>query len=373
MSDAAKEKRRDELLIQFTNYERSVWVVNAVQGHLAKWYADLLKCFDRYPRLPRKDQAPLTPDFTALLDGPYVLLGETKRALGASDVSLEKCFLQLSSYDGDLTIKSSPNGGYDFKTDEHDILVLINTEYALKETKKLMDRLSEARKDGAFVRNLVVFAVAYDTQQMKDKWILSWVTESEKLRDNRLPTKRRLSKRHQDEGEAIVIYPDDYLEFQATHHFCNDDPPAIYLAVLLWSRVFFKLIPLGERQAWVEGDCTGILAFETDVGVVAKAASERLGYTVAKQQVRNVVELLRRSGLVKKEDQDAFLVRYKRFSPRFEEGVSEKVGAERKLDHVKTGIINAIAQLPPPKPRKSRTPARRRRRVKPSGDQLNLF
>lgn len=61
----------DSLRIDFTNYERTVWVVNSIEGHLVKYYSDLLTCFDRFPEFPREGADPLTPDFAVSFVGDY--------------------------------------------------------------------------------------------------------------------------------------------------------------------------------------------------------------------------------------------------------------------------------------------------------------
>ena len=82
MGDESQEQKLRE---EFSNYERTVWIVNCLEGHLRKYYEDLLLCFDRYPKIPNGDNHSLTPDFTAVFVGPYEIVGEVKRSLGEKE------------------------------------------------------------------------------------------------------------------------------------------------------------------------------------------------------------------------------------------------------------------------------------------------
>jgi hypothetical protein len=338
---SVEQKLREE----FSNYERTVWTVNSIEGHLRKHYSDLLKCFDRYPRLPRPDRAPLTPDFCVVFQGPYALVGEVKRALGLDQVSITTRYAQLKGYDEKLHLRSAPGGAYDYESDSHDILLFINLEYAKKEAKKLSELIAGDRKLGHFQRAVSVFGATYDSQQAKAKWIFTWIESSgESLRDTNLPVARRLSKRHQEDGEAIVVYTDEFAGLQAVHHFCNDEPPDVYLAVLLWSRVFPKLITRDRREPWVDADCQGVVEIDVTAGDLAKYATNQLGYGVKTEGIRKVLDLLVKADLADHGKAEEFKINYRRFRIRRGEEESDEAFEEAKLDHVKEGIIRALTQ-----------------------------
>jgi hypothetical protein len=46
-----KQERERQLKCDFSNYERTVSIVNAIEGHLRRYYKDLIVYFDRYPAI----------------------------------------------------------------------------------------------------------------------------------------------------------------------------------------------------------------------------------------------------------------------------------------------------------------------------------
>src|SRR6266478_8029241 len=123
----------DEFKNQFGNYERTVWIVNSINGHLLKYYRDLLDCFDRFPKFPLTGGEFLTPDFAASFHGGFDIVAEIKRALGSNDVSLNETYEQICKYDQPLKFRQSPEGSHERTSKSHDIALFTNLEYAAKE------------------------------------------------------------------------------------------------------------------------------------------------------------------------------------------------------------------------------------------------
>lgn len=367
------ERRTERLDLKksFRNYERAVGTVNSVEGHLRKWYRDLLESFDRYPRLKRKQGDPLTPDFVVVFKGPYVIVGEAKRAMGLTDKSLEDRFGQLMSYDDSLTVKKNDAGGV-FESAEHDIWVLLNPEYALKEAKRIKPLVDEERKNGKLGRGVVIFQINYDSQPAKSRWVCSWVTESDYFRDKILPEGRRLSDRHQHIGESIVIYPESFAKIQAKYYFCNDDAPDIYVAVILWSRIFRNMMPPKQREDWVENDCHGSVEFTVTLDEILRQELVSLGMTQKKDVVRKGLNLLSKGKLVQNEGKDKYLIRYKTFSPHVGEGISDEETAEIRANRVIEGIINAVTQTSAKSTPKPTRIVKTRRRTRVNPDQMSF-
>jgi hypothetical protein len=92
----------DDLKNQFSNYERTVWIVNSIEGHLLKYYRDVLECFDRFPKFPVTNGEYLTPDFAVSFNSGLDILGEIKRSFGSKAVSLEETYDQICKYDQPL-------------------------------------------------------------------------------------------------------------------------------------------------------------------------------------------------------------------------------------------------------------------------------
>lgn len=361
----------DSLRIEFTNYERTVWVVNSVEGHLVKYYSDLLICFDRFPEFPREGLDPLTPDFTVSFIGDYHLIGEIKRALGGSEKAVEETFEQIADYAQTLRFKTVAGGAHDHEVERHDIIVFVNLEHARKEARKLRQLVLAARERGEFGSAIAVFSATYDSQQAKARWIFECVNEeSDRLTDDALPEERRLSKRHQDDANTIVVYPDQFTAIQAVHHFCNDNPPAIYTAVILWSRVFPRLIPAEDRARWtLEENNRGVIELKTSMDEVVKML-ERLRIGVRKKHIRNAVDLLATASLVIKHDAGNLTIGFRKFRATQAEG--EEKDEEIALDYTREGIINAVVKAQP-KASAAAVRGSKPKKVNSSPDQLPLL
>src|SRR5439155_2424216 len=101
---------------------------------------------------------------------------------------------------------------------------------------------------------------------------------SDHLSDNGLPPDKRLSIRHQDDRESLVIYTNEFAGVQTQHPFCNDEPPAVYTAVLLWAKVFPNLIPADKRAEWtLEENNQGTVEFSLTIdAIIAERDRQRL-------------------------------------------------------------------------------------------------
>src|SRR6266571_7959164 len=203
----------DDLKNQFSNYERTVWVVNSIHGHLLKYYRDVLDCFDRFPKFPLTDGEFLTPDFAVSFQSSFDIVGEIKRALGSNDFSLNETHEQICKYDQPLTFRQTPEGPHERTSNSYDIVLFTNLEYAAKEAKNLRELI---HSKGRPKRPVIIFSDTFDSQQTKPRWIFSCLTEfSDRFSDTGLPEERRLSKRHQDDRESIVIYANEFAGIQA--------------------------------------------------------------------------------------------------------------------------------------------------------------
>ena len=304
----------EALTIEFSNYERTVWIVNSVEGHLLRYYEDVLVYFDRFPAFPQADGQPLTPDFAASFISDFNIIGEVKRALGLDQRTIDENYRQICNYDQPLKFRTTGGGAHEHDAASHDIVVFVNVEHAQKEAKRLRQLIDEHGKPE---RPVIVFSVAFDQQQAKARWVLSCITSrSGRFSDAELPEDKRLSKRHQDDEEPIVIYTNEFAALQATQAFCNDKPPAIYTAVILWARVFPRLMPTEQRASWaLDENLQGIVEFSTTVDAVV-AEKNRLLLSVRRSHVLEALNLLEAGSLLVRKDNDELIVRYRRFRPR---------------------------------------------------------
>jgi hypothetical protein len=330
----------EDLLIAFSNYERTVWIINSVEGHLRRYYSKFLVCFDRFPAFPLSQNNTLTPDFAVSFAKDFYLIGEVKRALGLDLRTIEETHAQLCKYDRPLKFRRSPSGLHEEKAKSHDLVVFTNIEHARKEARRLRNLANEQSKP---TRPLIIFSVAFDTQQAKSRWVLSCITDlSDRFSDSKLPEDARLSVRHQDHEEPIVIYIAEYAALQATQAFCNDKPPSVYTAVILWARVLPKLIPDDQRKAWaLEANLQGTVEFLTSMdAIVAESHRQRL---IAKRaHISEAMNLLEASKLVMSQD-GKLRVRYRRFrSARGD--YEDDEAAEAAMDHTKRGLVREIAR-----------------------------
>ena len=253
-------------------------------------------------------------------------------------------------------------------------MLFVNLEYAKKEAKALRLLVEAQRKAGKLGRALVLFSATCDDQQARRKWILVWVDEhGDKFRDSMLPEARRFSKRHQDDGESIVIYPDEYTAAQSVDHFCNDDPPPIYIAIILWSRIFPRMIPVDKNQDWVERDCVGTVEFDTDVNGIITASQTYLNkYILKAELIKNVLSLLSKAGLVRSCGGGKYTIFYKKFAPPRDEDSWEESDEELKVDKVRNGLINALVHAQEQAMKRAAGSSKPTRRIKANKDQQEL-
>ncbi len=338
-----QNEQEKELRVQFSNYERTVWVVNSIEGHLQHYYRDLIRYFDRYPAIPLGGKE-LTPDFTVVFHGPYEIVGEVKRALGRGE-AIDERYKQLKGYDTKLKFRLKDGDVYEHESLNHDILLFINIEWARVESKTLSQLLRSDRKNGSFKRSVSVFSATNDTQAARTRWIFNWEPRTDKLRDSKLPAGRRLSERHQKSEEPIVIYPDSFTGIQAVHRFCNDAPPAIYVAVILWSKVFPRVMTTEEREAWtLDSDCQGTIDIQVNLQQLIDETRRFVGYQIKKTLMKRVLEILSKAKLAKKKNEEAFEIHFRKLRVVEADEADEEITEERKLDHVKEALIRAIAR-----------------------------
>ena len=178
----------------------------------------------------------------------------------------------------------------------------------------------------------------------KPRWIFSCLTEfSDRFSDAGLPKESRLSNRHQDERESLVIYTNEFAGIQTQHPFCNDDPPAVYTAVLLWAKVFPNLIPPDKRSDWtLEENNQGTVEFSVTIDAVISERDRQL-LAIRKQQVVDALILLEAGKLVVRKNKD-ITIRYRRFRAAFADERDDEKAIEAAIDHTKQGLIREISR-----------------------------
>lgn len=261
--------------------------------------------------------------------------------------------------------------GFDFSLISLDGEVLLRAGLNRDGKLSFLSGSALANEQSKPTRPLIIFSVAFDTQQAKSRWVLSCITDlSDRFSDSKLPEDARLSVRHQDHEEPIVIYIAEYAALQATQAFCNDRPPAVYTAVILWARVLPKLIPDDQRKMWaLEANLQGTVEFLTSMDAIV-AESHRQRLVVKRAHIFEALSLLEASKLVISQD-GKLRVRYRRFrSARGD--YEDDEAAEAAMDHTKRGLVREIARSVKSKRKpKTRTPLSRRSKSDPN--QLPLL
>lgn len=294
-----------------------------------------------------------------------------KRALGGDEKAIDETFTQIALYAQKFAFRSSAGSPHDRKVKNHDIIVFVNLEHARKEARKLRQLVLAVRKKGQFANAVAVFSATYDSQQAKARWIFECIDEeSDRLTDDALPEDRRLSKRHQKDANTIVVYPDQFTAIQAVHHFCNDSPPPIYTAVILWARVFPRLIPKDDLARWtLEENNQGSLELQTSIDEIA-SMRDRLRIGVRRADIRKAIDLLEIASLTIKRQDGRLTIAYRKF--RATTSGPEEQREEMALDYTREGIINAVLKGSRKSSRRtSRTSAPKR--ISNSPDQLRLL
>lgn len=295
----------DELRKAFREYDQTVDIVSCWQSFINYSFGDDAY-FDRYPEDP---DTGLTPDFTINF-GSYGIIGEIKRTFPQSKKGLETEIEQLVKYDQTLSLRQSET---QFGTPESQdmLLLLFDPGAAYQITDRIVSYVEEngVDLDGA----LNVVDASYDSSSVKSRYVFRIVPgQDASFQDETLPREKSLEKILVNDREAIEVYPKHFVETKAKEVLCNDEPPPLYMAVHLWTRIFYDLLTEEQRETWRLQNPQKTM----EVDVTPEDLADRLndwyleGDAVRVSWVRSALEFLSAAGLAREDGSD-YVVEYR--------------------------------------------------------------
>lgn len=291
----------------FRVYDQTVDIVSCWQSFLEYSYPDSLLYFDRFPEDP---DTGLTPDFTAHFED-YGLIGEVKRTFPQSQVAFENEMEQLIKYDQTLGLQRDESGNIN-KPDKQDIfLIVFDPSAAYQISKRIQSYLSE--RGNPLQGNLILLDSVYDSSSVKSRYIFRVIPDQDaQLQDTSLPDDKRLQTILIEEQEGILVYPKHFVEIKAKEALCNDQPPPLYMAVFLWTKVFYHLLTPEQQEIWRLENPQKTLEIDIDPEELTEILNQnylREG-AVRVRWVRSALEFLASAGLAE-ETTDGYEVGYR--------------------------------------------------------------
>lgn len=235
----------DKLRKAFREYDQTVDIVSCWESFLKYSFPDSLVHFDRYPEDP---DTGLTPDFTANF-GDYGIVGEVKRTFPQSEEGLETEMEQVLKYDQPLAFRRGPDDKRNVPSNQDTLLLLFDPGAAFQITDRITSYLKE---DGPELEgNLNVVDASYDSTSVKSRYVFRLIPgQGAAFQDGCLPAEKSLQTRLIDERNAVEVYPKHFVEIKAREVLCNDEPPPLYMAVHLWTHVFYELLTEEQKEIW---------------------------------------------------------------------------------------------------------------------------
>ena len=249
------------LRLEFNNYDQLVDVVSCWHSFFDYCYASN-NCGLFFDRFPTMGENALTPDFSMLFSSDYGIVGEIARSIDKSPEVLASKVGQLKKYDGEMHLKADLTGRT-VKPKVHDIMLLLHSDFSNKGAMALHDYW-DSHEDERPSNNVIIMEYNYSTGDVQSKYVFkkSLHFKNGTFRDDSLPGSEQL-ERTLGAGSSIRMEPGHFVMNKAVNMFCNDKPPAIYLATRLWDRVFPTLLTDEQRRVWRRGSSTKVQKIET--------------------------------------------------------------------------------------------------------------
>jgi hypothetical protein len=327
---------QQDLLADFGRYDQAVDVVSCWEAYLSYAYGDSFDQyrFDRFPSIPAED-GPLTPDFTALFDSQYGIIGEIKRTFPTDDEAFRSELSQISRYDYDHTLLD----GYDDRVcpDTCDIILLISGTDAPQIGTRL-ERIVDQDEEYTFDRNIVLIRYNRNTEDVLTRYEFQQATEfSGEFGDAALPTSDSLSNTIGETGDygTMKVYPRYFARYKVQQPICNDEPPATYLATILWNKIFPDYLTERQYQRSREGNSQQVIDITLSIDDITDKfdTGYMRGSQISYSWVRSALEFLCDAGLAERSD-DKYIVGFRQIvrngGESFQEGL-DAVNSRRLL------------------------------------------
>jgi len=229
----------DILLADYALYDRNVDIVSAYQ-YLFTEVPDLAATvahFERFPIAVTEDGTKVTPDFTVLFTDGHAYVGEISN-IPLPDQGVDKVCRQLLRYDQIRSVQG-PDGLVEVQS--VDVLQFVQMRHASDAARRIFeDRLDDPDHQYKPTRRPVLIQYAHES----DRYIFQiWSgTENGSFAD---------SERTPDYGKygaELNMDPNAFGRLKVQYVFMNDRVKPLYMATVLWSKVFPSLHGAGVQE-----------------------------------------------------------------------------------------------------------------------------
>jgi len=320
MSDEEEEQAsiKENLLKEFDVYNTTVDIVSCFEAFINYSFEGEIESynFDRFPSIPHPEghDRNLTPDFTISFNQEYGIIGEIKRTFPEDDEPFRNEMEQLLTYDNDLLIEIE--NGSEQIPETIDILLLIEGTDA----PQISRRISELREDGTidFENNFLMFRYNFNQTSTFSRYEFQKNIEaSDSFRDDVLHEDVSLSKRFDEERETQKVYPKHFGDIKIQKPICNDEPPPLYLATLLWHKIFAAQISDSDYRDWQWGSAQKTKPFTAEPYEFTREVNRRFNCEdeIRVKWVKGALDFLRQADLAEyDEEEEIYNIKYRDFN-----------------------------------------------------------
>lgn len=313
---------------EFTIYDKSVDIVSCLESFFKNSYKDELIYFDRFPSisLPSKK---LRPDFTLLFDN-YGLIFEVKNTFPNEDIPFKKELKQLLTYDANLSFKCD-NKGNRKVPDVHDIVLIIDS----KDSNSIFKRINHKIKNDSelkFENHIIYLDYNYSHEEAYYSFE-KYAGEGGRFRDSSLPLDKQLEKKLGEKGESIRVNPDKFLEFKSNNVICNDAPPKLYMAVILWSKIFYYYLDAEQKSYYMRGNPKKIQPIKIKINELMNDLNNKYIYEggVRRSWIRKTLEFLQEANLASIDSNNEATIYFRNFKKSL--GYKKQYNSQGAADH----------------------------------------
>ncbi len=260
--------------------------------------------------------ARLTPDFAALFEKQYAIIGEFKRTFPEEDIPFRKEIEQLLKYDKPLPF-ALENGEFITPTIQ-DIVLVINADNSAEIASRINGLVRE--QGYSFQNNLILMEYHFNSGDRVSRYtIRKFQGENRRFRDTCLPPEVRLETNLGDRHKSIRVKVAQFMPYKLKEVLCNDSPPAIYLATHFWTDIFPTLLSTEQLQTWARKNPQKIMPVEIDVGELTTALNHDYwpDVRVRSDWTRSGLDFLVAAGLASVSVTGKYTVRFSNRAARF--------------------------------------------------------
>lgn len=288
----------------FDIYDQAVDTICCWESMLGHLYEDVFNSynFERFPNIPNNSgDNPLTPDFTTYFNEKYGVIGEVKWGFPDKEVAFDKTLSQIENY-ADPKLELKTNNGDRKSPEVCDIILIISGSSALETGQRISDKIGDDSRFN-FKNNLVLMRYDFNNRAAKSRYEFERIpTTDQGFRDDALPDDISLSKNAGESGgyKKISVYPKHFVPVKSRRPLCNDKPPEIYLATVLWHRIFPEFLDEAEYREWRSSGAQKTITISTSVGEIRQKLNSYLqNGSARKQWVSDTVDFLDTANLAR--------------------------------------------------------------------------